>query len=251
MLAKALFNEVSQEHINIASATELIHNATLIHDDIIDDSDLRRSEITVNYQFDNSLAVVAGDFLLSLALEELLSTGSKEVISVFTNALTQVCQGEINQYFDKNKLSSIEVYLKKSKQKTAMLFEAALSSISALNDNRYKEKIENFASNFGIAFQIRDDLINVVQTDDSKPLLNDIKNGVYTAPIIYLLEEKPELLNSSVDIIVSAFKSSNAIEKTKKLIQNHVSLAIDSLDFLEDNFYKQSMIDLCKYICEV
>lgn len=251
MLSKALFNRVSDEQIEVASATELIHNATLIHDDIIDDSDLRRGEVTLNYQFDNSLAVVAGDFLLSLALEQLLSTGSKDVIKVFTEALTQVCQGEINQYFDKNKILPIEDYIKKSKQKTAMLFEAALLSVAALNNNQHKDKIESFASNFGIAFQIRDDLINILKIDDSKPLLNDIQNGIYTAPIIYLIEEKPEFMSANADAIVFALKSSSAIEKTKNLIQNHVSLAIDSLDFLYDNHYKQSMINLCQYICEV
>lgn len=251
MLSKALFEKVSNEQLKVASATEIIHNATLVHDDIIDDSDLRRGEITVNYEFDNSLAVVAGDFLLSLALEELLSIDNREVIRIFTNSLTQVCMGEIRQYFDKNKILSIEEYIKKSRQKTAMLFEASLLSVSALNQNKFKDKIQNFASNFGIAFQIRDDLINIVKIEDLKPIYNDIQNGIYTAPLIYLFEENPELVNSPIETMVSAFESSGAIEKTKKLIQNHISLAIDSLDFINDNFYKQSIINLCTYISEV
>lgn len=251
MLSKALFEKVSNEQLKVASATEIIHNATLVHDDIIDDSDLRRGEITVNYEFDNSLAVVAGDFLLSLALEELLSIDNREVIRIFTNSLTQVCMGEIRQYFDKNKILSIEEYIKKSRQKTAMLFEASLLSVSVLNQNKFKDKIQNFASNFGIAFQIRDDLINIVKIEDLKPIYNDIQNGIYTAPLIYLFEENPELVNSPIETMVSAFESSGAIEKTKKLIQNHISLAIDSLDFINDNFYKQSIINLCTYISEV
>lgn len=249
LLTRALNVEVSYYQLKIAAATELIHNATLIHDDIIDDSSLRRGKTTINSEFDSKLAVIAGDFLLSLALNQLQSTQNPKVTTIFTDSLKQVCQGEIKQFFEKNQLISIEDYIEKSKNKTAMLFKAALTS--AIIDEAYLDKVEKFAVNFGIAFQIRDDLINVINIDDSKPFQDDIKNGIYNAPLIYLAQNNANILHNSFEEIILELRKSDSIKKTKKLMQKYISLAIDSLVFLEDNKYKQAIVDLCEYIGRV
>lgn len=252
LLTRALNKKIGSYQLKIASATELIHNATLIHDDIIDDSPLRRDNITLNYEFDSKLAVIAGDFLLSLALNELLETNDTKPIGIFTESLKQICSGEITQYFEKNKIISIEEYIEKSKRKTAMLFKSALvSSVSDIDNFAFLKNVEEFAINFGIAFQIRDDLINVMNIDNSKPFQDDIQNGIYTAPVIYLVKDNPNILHNSSEEIILKIKKSDSIDKTKWLMQKHINLAIDSIDFLEDNLYKQSIIKLCDYICEV
>lgn len=249
LLTRALGLEVIGCQLKVASATELIHNATLIHDDIIDDSSLRRGKVTINSEFNSKLAVIAGDFLLSLALSELQSSGSPKAINVFTDSLKEVCQGEIKQFFEKNKLISIDEYIEKSKNKTAMLFKAAL--VSAITDEVYSDAVEKFAVNFGIAFQIRDDLINVINIDNSKPFQDDIKNGIFNAPLIYLAQDNPNILHNSFDDIILELRKSDSIEKTKKLLGKYISAAVDSTDFLEDNKYKQAILGLCEYIGRV
>ncbi len=250
LFSRAILNSVSKDDYKIAAATELIHNASLIHDDIIDDSDIRRGESTINFEFSNDLAVVAGDFLLSLALEELISTGNPEIIKIFATSLRQLCEGEINQYFSKNKIISIDNYLLKSERKTAMLFKASLLSLDALNGFQQADKISDFARNFGIAFQVRDDLINILELDKTKPVYNDIKNGIYTAPVLYFMEEN-NLSDIDIEQLSISFRNSIAFEKTKALIQKHVNLAIASLDFINDNLYKEAIINLSKYLAEV
>lgn len=246
------FSKADTAVISLGAATELIHNATLIHDDVIDDSDLRRGVQTLNYKFDNKLAVIAGDFLLSLALKELLFIKNEEVINIFTSSLTEICKGEIVQYFERGKSISIEEYIEKSRLKTAILFESSLCSLfKILDKDEHMEQISEFATNFGIAFQIRDDLRNVLSEDGAKPYLEDFKNGIYTAPFIYLFSESPELKNASIEEVLDGMKSSTAICSTRLLLQKHIKLAIDSLEFLSDNQYKQNIIELCHYIGEV
>lgn len=249
LLSRALTSEVKNHQLKIASATELIHNATLIHDDIIDDSSLRRGNTTINNEFDCKLAVIAGDFLLSLALNQLQLTQNPKATMIFTESLKQVCQGEIKQFFGKNQLISIEEYIEKSKNKTAMLFKAALTA--SLENETYLDKVGAFAVNFGIAFQIRDDLINVINIDNSKPFQDDIKNGIYTAPLIYLAQNNSNILHNSLEKIILELKESDSVEKTRKLMQKYISAAIDSIDFIQDNQYKQAIINLCEYIGRV
>lgn len=248
LFSKTLCGNVFEEQISIASASELIHNATLIHDDIIDNAPVRRGLKTINFEFDNKLAVLAGDFLLSLALDELFKIETPDVLKIFTSTLKEVCNGEINQYFSKNKIPTMEGYIKRSRQKTALLFEATLCSITTTLQPEHTKKIQTFAQNFGIAFQIKDDLENILSNDKSKPVLSDIKNGIYTAPIIFLNEEYPMITECSEEEILDKLNQSNAIKKTRELIKNYITGAIDSLDFLPHNHFKQCIIKICNNI---
>lgn len=247
LLVKALGKNVLDSHIKIASSVELIHNATLIHDDIIDGSALRRGNKSLNYEFDNKLAVVAGDYLLALALDELLNVGSIDVLKLFTSSLSHVCEGEINQYFQKGKVVDIESYIDRSKQKTAILFQVALESIILLScELDHLNAVRTFAINFGIAFQIKDDLTNVLHTDLSKPAFNDYLSGTYTAPIIFLAQFNENYASIEPNKLLQTLKTSGAIEQTKILINKHINLAIDSLSFLDDNCSKRSIIEICR-----
>lgn len=220
--------EITQQHIEIQSAVELIHSATLIHDDIIDESDKRRNQKTINEKFDNSLAVVAGDFLLSIAIQKLLNLKSFEILNYFNTAIKRMCIGEINQYFSRFKITDFDEYLEKCKYKTAELFIASLTSsaeIAKLDVNTAKD----FAKRFGIAFQMRDDLLNITETDSDKPNGNDIENGIYTAPVIFAKD-----LNNL----------KYGIEKTTELLDNYFNRVKNCLNKAPENEYKQAIIKL-------
>lgn len=221
---KASGLDIDDKQIKYQTAIELVHNASLIHDDIIDESSVRRGTETVNSKFDNHLAVIAGDYLLSKALKNVIDIGQTELVGIFRETLEIMTQGEINQYFDKFRIPLLKDYIKKCEQKTAKLFETAVKG--ALMTAQYPlsaKQAETFAKNFGIAFQIRDDLINCKTTK------SDVNEGVYTAPVIF---------SCGVEI------SDCGLEKTKDLLNNYLDAAKNSLSNLPENVYKHYLSEL-------
>lgn len=241
LLAKALNQKIEKLHYDIAIANELIHNATLIHDDIIDCSLIRRNKKTLNFDYDNKLAVLAGDYLLANAIQILNNIENIQIQNIHTQTISHLINGELYQYFNRFKLLPIEEYIEKSKNKTARLFEAGLTAICVENKDLSKN-INNFAINFGIAFQIHNDLANIKNT---KKICEDIKNGDYSAPIIFYAQEKDIKTIKNPDKLAKDIKNTNAIRKTKELIDNYIDRAIENISFIEDNLYKQALIDLC------
>lgn len=245
---KCLFGKVISKQHDVLLAVELIHNATLIHDDVIDKADKRRTQETFNAKFDDNLAVVAGDFLLSVAMEKVINVGSIDVIKICTSALKSTCLGEINQYFSKFKITSIEEYIEKSKEKTALLFEigvlAGLFLTEKTTDEDLKQTAIDFAQNFGIAFQIRDDLINVKNADCLSK--NDINAGIYTAPVIFAYQENKNLLKE--ENILNAIKTTKGIEKTKDLMDNYFDKSISAIKNFEENIYKNAIFELIELL---
>lgn len=243
LFLKSVCKEINSKQRDVLLAVELIHNATLIHDDIIDNAKTRRKKETLNIKFDNNLAVIAGDYLLSIAMEKIINTGSHEVIKICTQALKSVCLGEINQYFNKFKIVSIDDYIEKSKQKTALLFKIGILSGLLLSSTSVDKGIfdmaNSFSENFGIAFQIRDDLINVTEND----LISlDIETGIYNAPIIFACEDNKDIIKS--DNVISALKNTKGIEKTKNLMDNYFNSAIFAIEPINNSTYKNALIQL-------
>lgn len=242
LMLKALDIEVNTSQIILQASIELVHNASLIHDDIIDESEKRRGVETLNTYFDNKLAVIAGDYLISLALKRIRSLNSFEIIDMFAQTLDDMCQGEVAQQFGKYKIPTIEEYIKKTEQKTAKLFETAICGglklaiteshlaptetdlcVASVPYSDGGINIQNFAKAFGIAFQIRDDLIN------AKTSKSDFKDGIYTAPVIFAGS-------------VEGFK--NGIEKTQDLLNNYIECAKNEIEKLKDSKYKTTLIEL-------
>lgn len=219
-------------HYELLAAVELIHNASLIHDDVIDKSELRRGCKTLNCKFDNQIAVVSGDYLLGLALKKLVKIGSLPVLDIFADTVKIMCTGEVNQYFNKFKKITIEEYVEKSCQKTGALFEYALKSSIILAGSDVDDKAIEFASDFGLAFQIKDDLSNIMNNDTSKAS-NDIEKGIYNAPII---------LSDNLK---------DGIEKTKDLLNNYVNCAKQCINDLDESIYKASLIELLELLEDV
>lgn len=248
LFSKCLHPEINSKQHNILLAVELIHNATLIHDDVIDNSKTRRGKQTINSKFDANLAVIAGDFLLSTALEKIITTGSLEAIKNCTSALKTTCLGEVDQYFSKGKITSIEDYIEKSREKTALLFELSVLNCVILSDEEVDENIKeaaiDFAQNFGIAFQIRDDLINILNCENS--IDNDINEGIYTAPIIFASQEAPEIFDKlplNKDIL-NVIKNTQAIEKTKNLMDNYFKASLEATKVFGESIYREAIFDL-------
>lgn len=219
-------------HYELLTVVELVHNASLIHDDVIDESKFRRNRKTLNEKFDNQLAVISGDYILGIALKKLAKINSIRVIEIFADTLQDMCKGEINQHFNRFKKTNLENYIEKSTEKTASLFEAALKSAVILADETYCEKSAEFALNFGLAFQIRDDLVNILDKDKSKNA-TDVEDGIYNAPLIL-----------SDDITVG-------IEKTKDLLNNYVNCALHCISDLEESIYKAALRELLELIRNV
>lgn len=244
LFSRLLYGGVSQNTLKLAAAVELVHNATLIHDDIIDDASLRRGRVTFHRKYDDKLSIIAGDYLLSLAIKLLQETQLPAVISNFADALLNLCNGEINQYFRKFETPDIDTYIKKSKNKTASLFISALTSLAEVNsDKENKVLLGEFAANFGIAFQIHDDLQNILDEKGQKPIYKDIENGIYTAPVIFALSGCGAE-GFSAEEITKLAQGEAAIQQTKGLLQKFVEKAQAQIAPLKDCGYKTSILGI-------
>ncbi len=222
---KALGKNIDEKQILLQLAVELAHNASLIHDDVIDECKTRRNQKTINSELGSKLAVISGDYLLSIALKKISLLNCTQLTEMFAQTLDKMCRGEINQNFNRYKIPTLDEYIKKSEQKTASLFETAICGAVLLSGE--KADASEFSKNFGIAFQIRDDLINVKTTK------SDINDGVYTAPVIF-----------SGDITAPE----KGIEKTTLLLNNYVNNAVNSLESIENNIYKEKLRELAELL---
>lgn len=220
LFLKASGYKITSEQLKLQSAVELIHNASLLHDDVIDESKMRRNKPSFNKKEGNHMAVIAGDFILSFALNKLVELNSVELIRMFSKALNKMCIGEIKQNALLFKIPTLDEYIEKTCNKTGSLFEAAINGAlfiaGAGNGN-------SFAKNFGIAFQIRDDIINITQKSSD----SDIENGIYNAPVIFSSNPGDPMAG---------------IEKAKGLLNNYIEKAKSDLEILPENKYKNALI---------
>lgn len=224
--------------ISLAAAVELIHTATLVHDDIIDEAKYRRGKESVQNKWGKDMAVYIGDYLLSTAFNILSDKTTITRLKEISSAVTDICEGEIDQYESRYKISSSYSYIKKVTRKTAVLFMLCFSA-GAYESNCDKKTIDaltKFGLNFGIAFQIRDDLLDYISQDSiiGKPVGNDVKQGYYTLPLLKAVKDKKygnkikELLSKEENItdeelvkIYNYVKETNSIEETKELLTKY------------------------------
>lgn len=197
---------------DIAIITELIHSASLIHDDIIDEEKIRRNNPTFFEKYGSKLAVLEGDLLLSLALEKISST-TLEISKIFASRIKATIQGEIKQNENLNEILDIKTYLNKTYAKTANLFIVGLEALFALD--KKNESLLKFIENYAVAFQIKNDI------DNFKKDKSDIKNGNYTLPMIY-----------------------SSIEKSTQYVEALKNTALEELKNIENSIYKNSLIQL-------
>jgi len=192
LLFLAAGNVDKQAVILAGVAIELIHVATLLHDDVIDQSDKRRGQQTVNARWSNLVSVLMGDYLFAKSFALLVQAGVPELLSSFSQATERVAKGELNQvYFTGNFDLNEDEYLKVISDKTASLMSCAAEAgmICADGDRRYLQAMKNFGEYLGMAFQITDDILDLVgeSTKTGKQLGSDIREGWATLPLIYAL----------------------------------------------------------------
>lgn len=228
--------EITERHYSLLGAIELIHNASLIHDDIIDECGIRRGRTAIHKSFGNKLAVISGDYILSLAMQKIAALNSAEILASFSNTMKNMCIGEINQQFNLFKIPTLEQYIEKSAQKTGNLFKSAIET-SLILSGLDVFLGENFALNFGIAFQIRDDILNIISCEKfGKPINNDVECGIYNAPVIFA-GGKENIMNG--------------VEKTYILLNNYIDKSKKYLSNLEDNVYKEALVKLTEELINV
>ncbi|MBR6605322.1 MAG: polyprenyl synthetase family protein [Prevotella sp.] len=219
------YGSVSEVTQHSGVGLELLHTASLVHDDVVDESSERRGQASVNATYNNKVAVLVGDYLLSTALLHVSLTGNQQIVQYLAELGRTLAKGEILQLSNiSNSEISEDVYYQVIKQKTAALFEACCA-IGALSAGAVSEEVEAarlFGQNLGIAFQIRDDIFDYYDSEEiGKPTGNDMAEGKLTLPVIYALNstgnsDMNELAHKVKDGRVSADEISRLVEFTKK-----------------------------------
>jgi len=209
---KANNREITDDIYKILMSGELVHNASLLHDDIIDDNDVRRGETTIGKKYSSKMSIIAGDYLLSIAVKNLLSIDNSEILNKFLICTQKMSKAEIKQFENRGKKHQLEEYLEICRGKTAALFSAILES-SASICNLPQENAKKLGEVFGILFQIKNDI-----SPSSRE--NDKKNGVFTV----------------CDIL--------SVEKTNNLIDNYKEEILSIISKYPNEEYKQGIEDI-------
>lgn len=261
--AKAL-NYQGDKHIMAAAFIEFIHTATLIHDDVVDESDLRRGKSTANNIFGNAASVLVGDYIYTRSFQMMTSVRSFEVLDVMSSATNVIAEGEVQQLINCNDPSvTIEQYLDVIYRKTARLFEASAhtAAIIAGATEEQKSALQNYGIYIGTAFQIIDDLLDYSANDAKalgKNLGDDLNEGKPTLPLLHAMNYAKN--QNDVQLIRKAIKESNGrhlLDKVLKIMQECGSLeftfniakeeaqkAVNSIAILPDSPYKEALQEL-------
>jgi len=263
LMITAKFGEYKREEVwSLAAALEILHMATLIHDDIIDDANLRRGSQTVQAKYGKDVAVFAGDYLFTLTFDILAGEATKQQLKQVSKVIKQICEGEIQQHQDRYNLDvTYKGYFKRIKSKTALLFEGSCA-LGAGSAGLSKGQIRNLAQYgryIGMAFQLVDDLFDFSKSSSSigKPEGNDFTQGVYTLPILYTLYESgygnklAELLDNPVENsqeIKEIISNNGALDYTMKIAKDYINKAKDRIKGLASNPYHQILTDLADIV---
>ena len=205
LLSAKLGGEVNEQTYRAASLVELLHTATLVHDDVVDESFERRGFFSINALWKNKIAVLVGDYLLSKGLLLSLDNGDFKVLQILSAAVKQMSEGELLQIEKARNLNlSEEIYFEIIRNKTASLVASscAAGASTTFTDEALITKMKNFGENAGIAFQIKDDLFDYGTSDVGKPTGNDIKEKKLTLPLIYTLNKVDSSLRKKIIYIV-------------------------------------------------
>ena len=255
--------------INLAACVELIHSATLMHDDVIDNSEIRRGKKTLNNIWGNQSSILVGDYLLSRCFEMMVEDGNLEILKILSSTSAEISQGEVLQLQHKGEIDILEeTYLKIISAKTASLFAAAtkVGSILANKENKIKEALEFYGKNLGLTFQIADDTLdyNSELKFFGKKIGNDFYEGKVTLPIILLYQkaitnEKSELKKlfeknqrSEEDLkkVLLMIKKYNIISDCYAKAEYFINLASNSLSIFEESKEKEILKNLTSFSLE-
>jgi geranylgeranyl pyrophosphate synthase len=251
--------------ITLATAIELLHTATLVHDDLIDGSLLRRGSPTLNSQWSPAATVLTGDFIFARAAKMAANTNSVEVMKLFAQTLTTIVNGELTQLFTNRCVIDRDDYFRRIYAKTASLFETSASSAALISqaDEATLKNLGEYGYAIGVAFQIVDDILDFTgeQTILGKPVGSDLRQGIITLPTIQYLQDHPEdhraqqffnqgcsSVNGWLDPLIQAIGESDAITKSYQVACDYVQNGINSLRKLPDLPERYALEELAEYI---
>lgn len=264
LLAAKALGKVNDNHLVLAAVIEFIHTATLLHDDVVDESDLRRGKESANAVWGNAASVLVGDYLYSSAFEMMVRTNNMRVMEILSTTTTAIAEGEVLQLLNCNNPDTTEEkYLEVIARKTAILFSAAtrLAAVLAGTDKQTEDALALYGQELGVAFQLIDDALDYKSTteDLGKNLGDDLAEGKPTLPLIYAIthgtksqskvvvdaikQGSREAFNEVYDIVIAT----NAIEYTEKCADEAAQKAIKALDCLPESESKEALITLAKF----
>lgn len=270
ILSARLFQERAFDYekvLALAASVELLHTATLVHDDLIDGSLLRRGKPTLNSFWEDRVVVLAGDYLFSLAAGLGARTENPRIVHVFARTLEIICDGELEHIVSGGAWPATKNgYLKYIYSKTASLFATSTECGGILGEasEREVQALRDFGYHLGMAFQIIDDVLDFTGSEGEmgKPIGSDLRQGTLTLPTLYLLGEHPDgdtlkgkilaMNRKEEDIlaIIEMVKGSKAIEASREEAQEFAGRAREGLSLLPDNRYRHAMSELADYVLE-
>lgn len=254
-------------HLRMAGVIEFIHTATLLHDDVVDMSTLRRGRPTANSEWNNPSSVLVGDFIYSRAFQILVSLQNMRIMQIMADTTNRIAEGEVLQLLNKHNVDATEAdYLRVIHNKTAILFEAAAQcgAILAGAGERMEEALRMFGLHIGTAFQLIDDVLDYEGESEAlgKNVGDDLAEGKPTLPLIYALQhgdvEDASLIATSLrtggfdslEEILQIVRSSGGLDYTREMAREQVAKAIACLDTLPESSYRKALDSMARFSLE-
>lgn len=264
LLAARACGYSGDKHINLASIIEFIHTATLLHDDVVDGSDLRRNRETANAVWGNEASVLVGDFLYSRSFEMMVEVGRMPVMDILSHATNRIAEGEVLQLLNvHNPDTSESDYMEVIKRKTATLFEAGsrLGGVISEAPQEQQQALADYGLHLGIAFQLVDDALDYHSSNDDigKNIGDDLAEGKPTLPLIQAMKKSAEKQRQrlasvienggleEIDFVMQAIQESDSIAYTMQLAQQQAQLAKQALESIPNNPYREALAELADY----
>jgi len=256
-----------EHHVEVAAVVEFIHTATLLHDDVVDESELRRGRKTANAEFGNAASVLVGDFLYSRAFQMMVAVRSMRVMEVVADATNAIAEGEVLQLLNARNLAiTEEAYLDVIRRKTAKLFEAAAQLGAILGDSNaeIEQGLACYGMHLGTAFQLVDDVLDYSgdAAHTGKNLGDDLKQGKPTLPLIHVLQrgsaDQAALVRSAIEgggrenfgAVLEAIRATGALEYVRNMAKDEVRLAREAISALSNSSYRDSLLELSAFAVE-
>jgi octaprenyl-diphosphate synthase len=264
LLAAGAMGYQGTHHHDLAAVVEMIHTSTLLHDDVVDESDLRRGRETANALFGNAASVLVGDFLYSRTFQMMVEVGSMRVMRVLSEATNIIAEGEVLQLMNCHDADVDEArYLQVIRFKTAKLFEAAaqVGAIVGGASGEVERCLADYGMHLGTAFQIIDDVLDYsgAEVETGKHLGDDLAEGKPTLPLIYVMQhgtsEQAACVRRAIEdggrddfaSVLAAIRATGALEHAKKCAEAEAALAAHSIECLPASTYKDSLLELCLF----
>lgn len=267
LLTSGMLGADTDRAVTLAAAIEMLHTATLVHDDLIDQSSMRRGIPTLNARWTAGATVLTGDYIFARAANLAARTGSLAVMESFADTLMTIVNGEITQLFGDDQQTSVDAYYDRIYAKTASLFELATRGSALLADEgpEMTDRVERFGYSVGVAFQIVDDVLDFTgeQEQVGKPVASDLRQGIITLPTIYYMDtlttpdpdlkrllQGEDLAGERFERLVADIRSSGAVERALREARNVISEGMELLANMPTGSEREALRELAHYAVE-